>query len=414
MSGDNGNSATATRSGMQMTTSDFMDNLPVFSGVPDVAPPAHQGQPQGQQMMPANLSGAEAMIASGMTLQRTQTPYTTAVQVQKPRDLDRVVKNVLHEARYAKDNFYYAWELKGRNGGRVEGASIGLAYAVARAYGNCVVDLDHKLENGVDVFTGRFVDLETGYTTTRIFRQKNNPLGGGYNAARKDDMMFQAAQSKALRNVILAGVPRWLVDAAVKEAKSSTCDAIEQVGVAESRAKLEAFFAPYGVNVKMLESYTAKLKSEWEAKDVANLRGVAKSLMDGQTTPDDHFDMSLADDGKEKEAEPAKKPEKPAEKPAPTEPAPEPAPEPEKAPAATSGTDQGHLIGAPDMDPMKADWRTLPEAEKIAARKHVLQVFVDANFGLQSDAEELVGEDMEKWNKAHCQQILNTVEKATK
>ena len=49
------------------------------------------------------------MLSSGMTLQKTGTQYTTAIKVQEARNLDRVVSNVLKEAEYAGEDFYYYW-----------------------------------------------------------------------------------------------------------------------------------------------------------------------------------------------------------------------------------------------------------------------------------------------------------------
>ena len=72
------------------------------------------------------------------------------------------------------------------------------------------------------VFTAHFVDLERGFTVSRVLRKKK-----GKGAFRKpenhqtEDMTFQAAQSRAIRNVVLAGVPRWLTDQAKERAKDA-------------------------------------------------------------------------------------------------------------------------------------------------------------------------------------------------
>lgn len=261
---------------------DFLDSVPVISA--GQAPEQKQSSQGGQEMQNA--------VAHGQTLQKTETPYTTAVSVQKPRDLDRVVNTVMQEAQYAGDNWYYSWTVKGKSGrGMVEGGSIGLGYALARLWGNCVVDVDHEQKNGFDVFTARFVDLETGYTTTRIFRAKHNPLGGNYDAARKDDMTFQASQSKAIRNVILAGVPRWLVDAAVQEAKKATVNLIDRIGLHQAKDSAMRFFEGYGVQAESLAKYMKKKKDDWTKEDVAHLRGLASQIKDGSILPQEAFDL---------------------------------------------------------------------------------------------------------------------------
>lgn len=276
---------------------DFLDSVPVISAGTNGGA-MQQQQQQGQ--------GMQTAVAHGQTLQKTETPYTTAVSVQKPRDLDRIVNTVMQEAQYAGDNWYYSWAVKGKGGrGIVEGGSIGLGYALARLWGNCVVDVDHERKDGFDVFTARFVDLETGYTTTRIFRAKHNPLGGNYDAARKDDMTFQASQSKAIRNVILAGVPRWLVDAAVQEAKRATVNLIDRIGLHKAKDSAVRFFEGYGVQVASLSKYLRKKKDDWTKEDVAHLRGLASQIKDGSVLPQELFDL----DGEHKPEEPAKKAE---------------------------------------------------------------------------------------------------------
>jgi hypothetical protein len=281
------------------TGMDFLDAVPVISGSND---DGNGQQKQAPAVQPTNSQ--EAIVAAGGTLQRTQTQYTTAVSVQKPRDLDRIVNTVMREARFAGDSWYYSWTVKGKGGrGSVEGGSIGLAYALARLWGNCVVDIDHDRSSGMDKFIARFVDLETGYTTTRLFRAKHNPLGGGYDAARKDDMAFQAAQSKAIRNVILAGVPRWMVDAAVQEAKKATLGAIDKVGLHQAKDAAVRFFIGYGVPMEGLEQYLHKPKDDWTTEDVAHLRGVGSQIRDG-ANPQEFFNMEA---GKKEEPKPEPK-----------------------------------------------------------------------------------------------------------
>jgi hypothetical protein len=61
-------------------------------------------------------------------LQRSHTQFHTAMAVQRPRNLDKVVAAVLREAEFAGDAFYYTFPMGGKT---IEGPSIGLAMAVA-------------------------------------------------------------------------------------------------------------------------------------------------------------------------------------------------------------------------------------------------------------------------------------------
>jgi hypothetical protein len=165
--------------------------------------------------------------APGQTMLQMRTSYSTAMSVPKPRELNQAAKRLLQEARLAGESFYYGW---GSGKDRVEGPSVGLAMAAARCWGNCAVEMQPMQETGdAWVFTAAFVDLETGFTVNRQFRQsKRWTVYGKLDAERKDDMRFQIGQSKATRNVILNALPEWLIEQAMDEAKAGVRSKIEK------------------------------------------------------------------------------------------------------------------------------------------------------------------------------------------
>lgn len=167
-------------------------------------------------------------------LQQVKTAYTTALAVQKPRNLLAVHKALQNEAALAGESFYYGW---GNGRDRIEGPSVGLAMAAARCYGNAAVDmLPVQDTDEAWIMTAVFVDLETGFTLTRQFRQsKKSVVHGKHDNERKDDIRFQIGQSKAVRNVVLNAVPEFMVQAAIQAAKSGV------------RSKIEKFIADKGI-----------------------------------------------------------------------------------------------------------------------------------------------------------------------
>jgi hypothetical protein len=141
-------------------------------------------------------------------LMRSQTQFHTAGAVQRPRNLDKVVAAVLREAEFAGDAFYYSFPMGGK---KIEGPSIGLAMAVAREWSNCAVPVEYYEPATEWVFNAHFVDLEWGFTVSRVFRKKKGKgVFKKLEDDRAEDMTFQAAQSRAIRNVVLAGVPAGL------------------------------------------------------------------------------------------------------------------------------------------------------------------------------------------------------------
>lgn len=172
-------------------------------------------------------SFGDRTLARGDALQQVRTNFTTAVSVQKPRHLPEVERRLVQEAQLAGESFYYGW---GAGDNKIEGPSIELAVAAARCWGNCATDM-LPMQDLADcwVFTAVFIDLETGYTRTRQFRQsKKWTVHGKLDAERKDDVRFQIGQSKAERNVILKALPAWLIDHALQAAKAGVKARIEQ------------------------------------------------------------------------------------------------------------------------------------------------------------------------------------------
>lgn len=168
-----------------------------------------------------------AIPARGDTLQQIKTPYSTAVSVQIERNLDTVRRRLMDEARIGGEMMYYGW---GASQNHIEGASIHLAMSAARCWGNCAVTSE-PLQDGGDawIFTSSFVDLETGFTLQRQFRQaKRSIVHGKHDEERKDDIRFQIGQSKASRNVVLNALPKSIINEAMKAAKAGVRERLEQ------------------------------------------------------------------------------------------------------------------------------------------------------------------------------------------
>lgn len=168
------------------------------------------------------------LIPQGQTIQRVQTPYATAISVQKPRDLDLVRRAVLKEAKLLGDHGFYGW---GAGKDKIQGPSVKMANMLGRLWGNSAL-LARSIQDLGDswVFTSAFVDLETGYTMERQFRMsKKFTIYGKHDDERKDDMRFQIGQSKANRNVVLNVIPEWLIDEAMQTALAGGREKLEKM-----------------------------------------------------------------------------------------------------------------------------------------------------------------------------------------
>lgn len=186
-----------------------------------------------------------AIPMGGTAVQRVQTPFTTAMAVQAPRNITAIEKRAVQEAALLGDRGFYAW---GAGKNHVEGPSQELAYMLSRVWGNCA-HIQGPMQETHDawVFEASFVDLETGFTTTRLFRQsKRWTVYGQMDEDRKADIRFEIGQSKAIRNVSLKALPAWLVDRAMDECKGNV------------RAKIEASIDEHGIEW-VQKAYLARL-----------------------------------------------------------------------------------------------------------------------------------------------------------
>lgn len=244
-----------------------------------------------QENRGSELSGGLLPLAGmvpGVTAQQVKTGYMTAVQVQKPRSLDKIVDEVLCEAEYAGAEFFYAW---GKGDNHVEGASIGLALAVARAWGNCAVETEVSEEGVYWVFTSHFIDLEKGFTISRNYRQsKKSVVYGKMDEFRKDDNRFQVGQSKSIRNVVKAAVPSWLVQKAIDKAKEAVVKNINKDGIAASIAKAIKTLAQHGVTEEQVMAKIGRAsRHEVSVEDVIELQTAWYAISRGEESADRIF-----------------------------------------------------------------------------------------------------------------------------
>jgi hypothetical protein len=234
---------------------------------------------------------ALAVIGGGQTLQQVKTQYVTAVTVQKPRDIGRVRESVLSEAELAGAAFYYGWNVKGKGGkSRVEGPSIDMAMSLVRNYGNCVLENKVSQDETHFTFESALIDLETGTTINRLFRQrKSQGLGAKMDKDRAEDIVFQIGQSKAGRNVVIRALPNWLIEQAMEAAKAGEMNKIDPKKLPETRQRASAFFQSHGVDIPRIERTLGLPIDKWMQQEIVELRGMMTALKEGRATVDELF-----------------------------------------------------------------------------------------------------------------------------
>lgn len=242
--------------------------------------------------MPEEMSAGEKLLRDGMAVQKVQTPYATAIAVQKPRSIARVTANVLEEAKLAGSSFFYRWKVKNKKTGRedtVEGASIDLAMCMARNYGNCAIDVDDEETLSDYKFKGVFIDLESGFTCPRLFKQRKKQNIGMDDTGRAEDIIYQIGQSKAIRNAIVRAMPNWLSEQAIDAATQAELSKIKPENIAIARARAFDFFRQYGVSQERIEAKIGRKLDEWTAQDIVDLKGMATALKEGRISATELF-----------------------------------------------------------------------------------------------------------------------------
>lgn len=238
-------------------------------------------------------SGPAELIEQGRALQRVQARYAGAIVVQKPRDIRTVEESVKREAALIGEDGFYAW---GAGKNRIEGASIELSMTLARCWGNCVVEqLTPEETRDAWIFSQVFVDLETGFSYARAFRQaKRWKIHGNFDEDRADDMRFQIGQSKAARNVILRSLPSWLVNRALDVCKGGVREKIEKRiesrGLADVQSSAVAHLEKLGVpRDRVLASFGRKAIAALTVEDLVTIAGSVRALETGSDTADSLF-----------------------------------------------------------------------------------------------------------------------------
>lgn len=213
-----------------------------------------------------------------------RTSYVVAQAVTRLRDLKVVKERCLVEAELSGEDFYYNWP---QGKGFIEGVSIDGAMILYRNYGNCVVEAQVVQEGPTFwLFDAVFIDLETGSTISRQFRQRktesHQKVGKDGDADRLLDIAFQIGQSKAQRNVIVKALPAWLVNAAFARAKDSAAGKYADIG--EWIANTLKAYEKLKVTKEELEKRVGRPVDAWTSDDIRMFQGLHRAIMARETT----------------------------------------------------------------------------------------------------------------------------------
>lgn len=229
---------------------------------------------------------------------------SVAVQLQKaeidqlittarsfPRSMKRVQSAIMTMATLDEESAEECMYALPRGGKPIKGPSIRFAEILKQSFGNCragarVVDVD-RVEMFVEA-EGVFHDLETNASTTARVRRRISDKNG---RLFKDDMIIvtgNAACSIAMRNAILAGVPKPLWRKAYDSVQATITGDITTLS--ENREKALKALAAFGVKPEQIfASLGREGMEDVTVDDIATLRGMYSALKNGEATVEEMF-----------------------------------------------------------------------------------------------------------------------------
>lgn len=292
-----------------------------------------------------------AMMTAEMQRQVAEIQAQFMMALHRPRNPRLAVDAMLLECQRSSLAAVAIYNFA-RGGSSITGLSIRALEMVARNW--CNIKYGFRVlerRKGSSLLQAYAYDLESNVPVERVFevrhvRDKKGVQGGVPLTDERDIYEMEANQAqRRVRACIEALIPGD-VQEAVEDAMRHTLKATADVTPEGIKKMLEAFQA-FGVNQKMLEARIQRNLSAMDPAQWVGLRTVYNSLRDGMGSPEQFFDIALADskgddkpdaatslkqkiiDAKGGEAPPAEtKPEEGKEKK--DDPKPEQKPEPEK------------------------------------------------------------------------------------
>lgn len=233
---------------------------------------------------------------AGQLMIKTMNLNMGAVQVAKKRSLPAVLDQIDQLAQVFGSKWEYGIPFKKKNKATgktdtqiVKGATVGCSEAVARCYGNCTTGVVDVTEVGNSwVFSGVFIDIESGFQLIRPFRQRRSANIGGYggDSDRAEDIMFQIGASKATRNVITNAIGD-LVDRALEQARTALTARIER-SRPDVQSRVLARLEEYGIPVKRVTSFYRRTSlDDLSAGELAQVVKSLQAVQEGNVKPDE-------------------------------------------------------------------------------------------------------------------------------
>lgn len=235
-------------------------------------------------------------VQTEMMISRQAQEVQAAMVVAKrfPRDEFAAIEKIKRTCQRSTlaEQAIYSYPRSGKN---ITGPSIRLAEAIAQNWGNIdygILELEQK--DGASDMMAYAWDLETNTRVTKIFSvdHKRDTKKGSYKLTDGRDIYEATANfgARRMRACILGVIPGDVVDMALDECKTTIAKGNGEPMQERIKKLLKAFKDEFKVTKDQLEKYTGYNLAEFGEEEIFNLKGVYKSLRDGQGRISDFFE----------------------------------------------------------------------------------------------------------------------------
>lgn len=272
-----------------MTQAATYDNVPVFTG--EIATQENSGFFQ-----PVKPEGSTALAASDQARAIAEVQAALVIAQANPRNELRARDRLMQACSRVglAQGAVYDYP---RGNEQVSGATIRLAEAAARSWGNMTYgfrEVDRRVgESDCEAFAW---DLETNCKAVRQFtvRHRRDTKKGGYDLKDERDIYEMIANyaQRRVRAAILEIIPGDIIEDAVAECQRTLAANVGEIKAA--RAKILSLFEPLGVKKDHLEQRLGNRLDAAQPGQVMKLWRIYNSIADGSTAASDWFDMAGA------------------------------------------------------------------------------------------------------------------------
>lgn len=241
-------------------------------------------------------------------LNRSEVDIQIATAKQYPRDLQAVLNKIETYATMDKEtaeDCFYVLRRKGADGqdSIIEGLSVRMAEIIAGAWGNLRV-ATRIIGNDGKMITAQAVchDLETNLAVSKEVKRKITNKNGKTYSEDMQVVTGNAAASIALRNAVLAVIPKAVTKKVIKEVKKVALG--QSIDLEQSRQNMVAYFNKIGVTQEQMFFYLGvKSIAEIDKQMIFELRATANAIKEGTTTVKESFVEPFQQAQLQKEAE---------------------------------------------------------------------------------------------------------------